>query len=206
MIISKLHTKGLGDNALGVRASKLDQFWDWVALASVGAESADTMSLMTEYPRAGDLVQSKYERVITAPTNGPWFIEIVEMSTGETIATGSTEDLSAEIAAVAATLAVINGDGDTAVDHNTAADGTTVADSMRVLYSGDPVDEAVIEVYQCTLAQYNAGSRGTVKARSETGVDGRWVRPVYLDAGFTYTVVIYKQGAFAAFSVEVVLP
>ncbi len=98
------------------------------------------------------------------------------------------------------------GSGNTAVDHNTAGNGSVVADSMRVLYNGLPVDGAVIEVYQCTLANYNLGVRGTVKAKSETKADGRWIRPVYIDGGLTYTVVIYKQGAFAPLATEVILP
>lgn len=97
-------------------------------------------------------------------------------------------------------------DGDTAVDHNTGADGSADADYMRVLYAGDPVDNAVIEAYQCTLVQYNAGARGAVKARSESKADGRWLRPVYIDGGLTYTVVIYKQGAFQPLAIEVILP
>lgn len=104
MIVSKLHTKGLGDAALGIRASKLEQFWDWVSLEPVGAESADTFSLLAEFPRAGDLVQSKYERDIVVPLNGPWFLELVEISTGETIATGTTGDISATAADVSTLL------------------------------------------------------------------------------------------------------
>ncbi len=123
-----------------------------------------------------------------------------------TVAKAATAALEATSQTILTNLTAQLGAGNTAVDHNTAADGTIVADSMRVMYDGLPVDGAVIEVYQCTLANYNLGVRGTVKARSETKADGRWLRPVYIDGGLTYTVVIYKQGAFSAFALQVVLP
>lgn len=103
------------------------------------------------------------------------------------------------------TLLALLGTGDTAVDHNTGADGSYSEDYLRALYSGNAVDNAVIEAYQCTLAQYNAGSRGLSKGRSKTKTDGRWLQPLYLDSGFTYTIVFYKQGAFNATAKEITI-
>lgn len=102
------YTKGLGDAALGLRASKLGQYWDWVALAAVGAESADTMKLLTEYANAGDAVESQYVVDFTAPLNGPWDLEIVVISTGRTIAVGSTTEATTETN-VTAILSAVNG-------------------------------------------------------------------------------------------------
>ena len=115
-------------------------------------------------------------------------------------------DMLAGGLALEATLAALLGTGDTAVDHNTGADGSYDEDYLQAVYAGNPVDNAMIEAYQCTLAQYNAGNRGGRKGKSETKTDGRWLRPMMLDHGFTYTIVCYKQGAFQPYAVQIVLP
>jgi uncharacterized protein YwbE len=95
----------------------------------------------------------------------------------------------------------IEGSGDTAVDENTGG-----ADNLRYVYQAQGIDNATIKVYLKT--DYDAGNRSDtyVKARSKTKTDGRWQWPVYLDSGFTYSVVFYKQGQYGPTKVEVTIP
>ncbi len=112
-----------------------------------------------------------------------------------------SRDIYTEIAAIQAMLTATYGDGDTAVDHNTGG-----ADNLRYTTAGGvPVDDAIIEAYQCTAVQYDAGSRGAVKARSRTKTDGRWEWPVYLDSGFTYTIAFYKQGQYSVSRAQITI-
>jgi hypothetical protein len=90
MVFGTRHTAGLGDSALFLRLSRLGQFWDWIAGEIVTGESSDTALYVIEYPNSGDAVQSWYGADITVPAGGPWTVEIVEASTGATIATDST--------------------------------------------------------------------------------------------------------------------
>jgi hypothetical protein len=90
MIFGARFDAGLGDAALFLRFSRLGQFWDWVAGEVVNSESPDTGLLVVEYPNSGDSVQSWYGTDITVPAGGPWTVELVEASTGATVATDNT--------------------------------------------------------------------------------------------------------------------
>lgn len=84
------------------------------------------------------------------------------------------------------------GSGDTAVNHNTGG-----VDNLRYVYQGQGIDNAIIKIY--LKSDYDAGnmSNAYVKARSMTKIDGRWQWPVYLDSGFTYSFIFYKQGIYS---------
>jgi hypothetical protein len=86
MVFGTRHTAGLGDSALFLRLSRLGQFWDWIAGEIVNEETSDTALYVVEYPNSGDAVQSWYGADITVPAGGPWTVELVEASTGATIA------------------------------------------------------------------------------------------------------------------------
>jgi len=92
------------------------------------------------------------------------------------------------------------GSGNTAIDHNTGG-----VDNLQALYGGVGVDNADIKIY--LKADWDLGNQDDsyVKGVSVTSVDGRWAYPVYLDSGFTYTVVFYKQGLFQATTAEVTI-
>jgi hypothetical protein len=86
MVFGARHTAGLGDSALFLRLSRLGQFWDWVAGELVNSESPDTGLLVVEYPNVSDVAQSWYGADVTVPDGGPWTVELVLASTGETVA------------------------------------------------------------------------------------------------------------------------
>ncbi len=92
------------------------------------------------------------------------------------------------------------GAGDTVIDENTG--GT---DHLRYVYNSQGIDNADIKIY--LKSDYDAGNRSNsyIKAQSRTKVDGRWQWPVYLDSGFTYTVVFYKQGVYHTSTVEITI-
>jgi len=107
-------------------------------------------------------------------------------------------DLTASIAAV---KALLNGTGDTAVDHNTGG-----ADNLRVTTSGGVgVDNVTIKAY--LKSDYDAGNNGDtyIQGRGITKADGRWTYPIYLDAGSTYKIVFYKQGEYKVTTAEVTI-
>jgi hypothetical protein len=86
MIYGDRYTAGLGDSALFLRLSRLGQFWDWIAGEAITGETSDTALYVVEYPNSGDSAQSWYGADITVPAGGPWTVELVEASTGVTIA------------------------------------------------------------------------------------------------------------------------
>jgi hypothetical protein len=98
-------------------------------------------------------------------------------------------------------VTTIEGSGDTAVDHNTGG-----VDNLRYVYQMQGIDNATIKVYLKT--DYDAGNRSDayVKARSKTKTDGRWQWPVYLDTGFTYSIIFYKQGIYGPTKKDVTIP
>jgi hypothetical protein len=95
----------------------------------------------------------------------------------------------------------VGGSGDTAVDENTGG-----ADNLRYVYQSQGIDNATIKVYLKT--DYDAGNRSDayVKARSKTKTDGRWQWPIYLDSGFTYSIIFYKQGQYGPTKKEISIP
>jgi hypothetical protein len=111
MIFGARFDAGLGDAALFLRFSRLGQFWDWVAGEAVGSESSNTELLVVEYPNSGDAAQSWYGADVTLPDGGPWTVELVLASTGETVASDVAGALEARTlpAAEYATAASVEG-------------------------------------------------------------------------------------------------
>ncbi len=106
---------------------------------------------------------------------------------------------AADIAAdptIARIVAAVAGDGDVPVNHNTGG-----ADALRAMSMGLPLDGVSILAYLKT--DYTAGAF-TLRGQSVTGVDGRWVRPIYLDHGNTYTLAFRAAGRQVA-TVEVTI-
>ncbi len=94
------------------------------------------------------------------------------------------------------------GGGNTAVNHN-----TTSADNLRYTTAlGAGISGAVIKAYLKT--DYDAGNRtdAYVKGRTVTDVNGRWTNDLYLDGGYTYTILFYKSGTYGPDTKEVTLP
>ena len=91
MIRSWRYTKGAGNAAIYLRAKNAGQYWNFSTLAWVAAEAAATKAFLTEYADAGDAEESDFEVSFAEPPLGPWKVEIVEASTGETIAEGNTD-------------------------------------------------------------------------------------------------------------------
>lgn len=78
------------------------------------------------------------------------------------------------------------GDGDIAVNHSLGHDQGT--DGLRLLDANDvPVDNATVEAFLATDTTYAAR-----KGIAYTGVDGRWIAPMMLNAG-TYVFRFRKD-------------
>jgi hypothetical protein len=84
------YTKAAGNTAIYARVRNLGQYWNFVTLAWVSSESADTERFLLEYPDATDALQSFFAVPITPPA-GVWPVEIVEASGGQVIAAGDTQ-------------------------------------------------------------------------------------------------------------------
>jgi hypothetical protein len=81
------------------------------------------------------------------------------------------------------------GTGDTPVNHNTGG-----ADNLAYkTAAGVGIDNAVVRAY--LKADYDAG-KFTLRAQATTDVNGRWVAPMYLNAGNTYVFIFEKPGVF----------
>jgi hypothetical protein len=94
------------------------------------------------------------------------------------------------------------GGGNIAVNHNTG--GT---DNLRYTTSaGAGISGAIVKAFLKT--DYDAGNRSDsyLKGRTVTDVNGRWLTDLYLDSGYTYTILFYKSGIFGPDTKEVTLP
>lgn len=82
------------------------------------------------------------------------------------------------------------GQGDTPVDHNTGG-----ADNLRYLDldTDAAIDNGVIRAYLKT--DYDIGVY-QLRGQAVTDVNGRWVAPMYLNAGNTYVFVYEKPGTY----------
>jgi hypothetical protein len=89
----------------------------------------------------------------------------------------------------------LTGTGDTAMDEDTGG-----VDNLRYVSSGVGVDAATIRVY--LKSDYDAGTY-TLRGKSTTKADGRWLYPVYVTAGLTYTITFAKPGAYQVSAKEV---
>jgi hypothetical protein len=83
------------------------------------------------------------------------------------------------------------GAGDTAVNHNTG--GT---DNLRYVTSlGAGIDNANVRAY--LKADFDAGNF-VQRGQATTDVNGRWVAPMFLNTGNTYTFIFEKPGNFGS--------
>ena len=92
------------------------------------------------------------------------------------------------------------------IDFNTLtiSENTGGKDSLRYLQSnGSPVDGAVVTLY--LASEYNQGNTANTIGRTTTDASGRWLDPISVNAGTTYTVVFQKRGFYGPDSVEVVV-
>ncbi len=88
-------------------------------------------------------------------------------------------------------IAELTGSGAVEVDHNHGGE-----DAMTYRTpDGAGIIGALIQVY--LTSDYDTRNRGNafVIARTETGADGRWKRPLMLSPG-TYTAIFFRQGAY----------
>ena len=177
----------------------------WYAV-SLGTDDTDTL---------GDLVLhvtgtgcDPADRLLTVYTADLTDLEQIHSDT--TSAAGDAAIIKAAVQSATYGLAIIKaqldgmasyaGTGDTAVNHNTGG-----IDQLRYEYNGVGVDNATIVAY--LKADYQAGNTGSGSARgsSTTGPDGRWLNPIFLDAGFTYIICFYVQDTYGVTPVEVAL-
>ena len=87
------------------------------------------------------------------------------------------------------------GDGDTPVDHNAGG-----PDNLRYVSGGAGIDDATVRAY--LKAEFDAGVYAE-RGRTHTRSDGRWARPMYLNAGLIYTITFAKPGIFQVSTKEV---
>jgi hypothetical protein len=89
-----------------------------------------------------------------------------------------------------------SGDGDTAVNHNTGGE-----DNLRYVDDGGfGIDNARIVAF--LKSDFEAGAL-VERARAITRSDGRWVAPMMLNSGLTYTLLFEKPGLFGPDAKEV---
>jgi len=78
-------------------------------------------------------------------------------------------------------------------------------DAFRLLYSnGEPVPGAAIRVY--VKGDYDADPNATPVGVSITREDGRWVHPVPVNTGITYTLLYHKPYDVGPVIIEVIVP
>lgn len=135
MIKSTRYTKGAGNAALGLRLVKLGQYWNFTTQAAVYSESADTRVLLTEYPNSGDAAESYYSVTFTPPAGAVWDVEIVEISSGATIATGDTDALVSDVLSAMSSIGVLTGTYNVSVQFYVTSTATPIADIRFDVYN-----------------------------------------------------------------------
>jgi len=92
------------------------------------------------------------------------------------------------------------GDGDTVVNHDTSG-----SDNLRATSGGgNGLDNVTIRAY--LKSEYDADAAGaTLRGTAVTAADGRWVTPMMLNSGLTYTLV-YSRTDLNTLTKEVTVP
>jgi len=105
----------------------------------------------------------------------------------------------------AAVAAVVAGDGDTPVNHDTGTpQQPVIPDNLRFVSGGVGIDNATIRAF--LKSDYDAGIFSMPRGRAVTRSDGRWVAPMFLNAGMTYVITFEKPGIFAVSTKEITVP
>jgi hypothetical protein len=118
-----------------------------------------------------------------------------------TIDSSNISTIDERISLIDVTGGIGSGSGGTAMDHNTGG-----ADNLRyVTQAGVGIRDAEIKAY--LKADWDAGRNGPayVLARGKTAADGRWLAPMMLDQGRTYTLIFYKLNEYGITAVEVTI-
>lgn len=76
-------------------------------------------------------------------------------------------------------------------------------DALRYVAGGAGVAQAKIWIYK--KPDYDRNRTETPLYAVETANDGRWATPVYLEPGFTYTLVFSKEGSYGPNLVNIVV-
>jgi hypothetical protein len=163
------------------------------------ALGAPTTIVSCCYARAGSGTVSRIEvddctvrtRVPAGFVAGGGSLHHLQADAGcEIIATNTMHDKSLDLAT--GSIIYIDNDalgaGDRFVNHNYG-----VTDAYRVMHSGSPVDGANLYAYDAS--SYGSATRLLPNAQSLTGADGRWLKPMHLNAG-AYKLVVSKPNQF----------
>jgi hypothetical protein len=169
-----------GSDTVGTQLGRLD--------ATVGSRLAPTTAGRTldvsDTGEAGiDLSNIKQATGATTLTNIALGTDAIVAGA---VSAGAVEKIQEGLATSAANPGT--GDGDVPVNHDTG--GT---DALAYKRNGTGVDNATIRAY--TTADYSAGTL-TLRARTTTDSNGRWVAPLYLNDGVSYTIVFEKPGVY----------
>lgn len=74
--------------------------------------------------------------------------------------------------------------------------------TIRVLdANGEPIEGATIRVF--TKFDFDAGNLDNFIGITATGSDGRWLAPVYVNAGNVYTVLVQKDHVAGPITIEI---
>lgn len=158
---------------------------DWYTGAAWSAVEADAqLTALTEQERS-DPFENAYHGTVSVPDGAGLVLEYYNTSTHAVVQSEYIADFL--------------GTGDTAVNHNTGgADNLRLTDDL-----GAGISNSGIVAYLKT--DYDAANLGlnNVKGTSRTRDDGRWLWPIMLNTGLTYTIMFHKQGSVAPTTKEV---
>jgi len=187
---SHRYTIGLGNATIFLRIrNSIREYYNFITGEWDAAESADTQKFMTEYPDSSPL-DSGYVVEFTAPTGGPFDVEIVDSTDSTVIALTDTTSSSASGSGSEIERVVIdhNYEGANALAYRTSLDvgvqGATVTAYLKSDYDADRRSSEYIQGVTLTVA------------------GGVWSNTMSLIPG-TYTLVFKKIGYFGPDTTEV---
>lgn len=85
------------------------------------------------------------------------------------------------------------------VDHNYSVPGNLRYQTI----GGAPIEGALIRVFKKT--DFDLGLTAVALAVSQTNSRGEWAHPIFLTAGFTYTVLFAREGLYGPDTKEIVV-
>lgn len=151
MLVFIRYDSSLGDSAIYVRLRNGTQFWDFVALTWLNAETADCRIYLTEQSDT-DPSESLYSEDITLPSDNPIITEAVLASTGEVLGSDITtlQNILEQEAQIVPYVVAVDVQSNSVDEDNTDIvlnEKTEVDIIFTVTRDGNPVDLESFEVY-----------------------------------------------------------
>lgn len=184
----------------------VDITYDYYAYVTSGGDYFDADS--DTFVEFGDLVDGQHSLVEDANVPGVWRLNLdVGTFTGTVQVLPVDADSGFLIADQVQTTTLEDGEHliPYTLDPVALYDNYTALDAYRILLAnGDPLEGAVIRVYEAT--DYAADEFAAPVGMTTSDAGGRWTAPVFVAPGYTYVVHVQKPYVAGPDIFEIIVP